>query len=113
MNRFIVGLLCGAVLLAIVPAGVAAAKGGGKKRESIGAREHQQRVRIKEGVKSGQITRPEAKRLKAEEKAFRAEVKAAKANGKITPEERARFETELNGLNGEINAQKHDAQKRN
>jgi len=81
MKRSIVIISCVAALLgAMAPASVLAAKNG--KR------------------------RPESKQAKAELKAFRAEVKAAKANGKISPEERARLKAERKRLKGELGARK-------
>jgi hypothetical protein len=106
MKRAILSAICGAALLAaMIPTGAMAAKNPEQKSRF--------KQSIKKGVKSGKLTRPEAKQLKAEMKAFRAEVKAAKANGNISPEDRARLKAERNRLKGEIKAQKNDAQIRN
>jgi hypothetical protein len=93
MNWRIANVWCSAALLAVmVPVGAMAEKNPAKSQ-------------IKEGVKSGKLTRQDAKRLKAERKAFRSEVKAAKANGKISPEDKARLKAERNRLRDEIRAQ--------
>jgi len=93
MNWRIANIWCIAVLLGVMlSVGAIAAKNPAKSR-------------IKEGVKSGKLTRQDAKRLKSERKALRMEVKAAKANGKLSPEEKARFKVERNRLRDEINAQ--------
>ena len=92
MTRRIVSLICAAAFLtALVPVGAMAAKNAEKGQ-------------IEAAVKSGKLTRQDAKRLKAERKALRAEVKAAKAKGKLTPEERAQFKAQRDKLNSEINA---------
>ena len=55
MKRTIVSLVCGAALcVALVPSGVMAAKEG------------KQKLKLKEAVKSGELTKAEAKQLKAE-----------------------------------------------
>jgi len=92
MKRAIVSLVCGlALCVAILPAEVLAAKRG-------------QKLRIKEDVKNGTLTRQEAKQLKGEMKAVRAEVKAARAGGKLDPQERERLKSEMKRLNEEIRA---------
>jgi hypothetical protein len=104
MNRTIVALMCGAALCAaMLPTDVLAA-GKHAKANPIAGQQREQKMRIKDAVKSGKLSRTEAKGLKSEEKAFRAEVKAAKANGKISPEDRERLTSELNRLNEDINA---------
>ena len=92
MTRRIVSFICAAAFLtALVPVGVMAAK-------------NPEKGQIEAAVKSGKLTRQDAKRLKAEKKALHAEVKAAKAKGKLTPEERAQFKAQRDKLNSEINA---------
>jgi polyhydroxyalkanoate synthesis regulator phasin len=98
MKRTIANVLCGiAVVAAMTPSGVMAAENPAKVRK------HEQKLQIKEAVKSGKLSRADAKRLKSELKSFRSQVKAAKANGKISPEDRARFKAERKRLRDEIN----------
>ena len=112
MKRTIVSVVCGAALCAAISPIVAmAAKNPAKtakqgKANVIVERLKEQQLRIKEGVKSGELTKTEVKQLKVEVKAFRAEVKAAKANGKISPEEKARLQAERYKLIEEVNARK-------
>jgi hypothetical protein len=82
----------------------------GSKTPRIEAREKAQKERIKEGVKSGELTRRETRRLAVEQKKIRND--EAKADGKVTPRERARLNKELNRASGDIYRQKHDKQKR-
>lgn len=97
MTRRIVSFFFAAVfVMALVPAGVMAAK--------TPAKTHQ-------GAKIGKQNRQELKQLKAQQKALRSEVKAAKANGKLSPEDRARFKAERSNLKSEIDALKGNAQK--
>jgi len=84
----------------------------GSKTPRIDAREKAQKERIKEGVKSGELTRRETHRLAVEQKKIRNDEAKAKADGKVTPRERARLNKELNRANRDIYRQKHDKQKR-
>ena len=113
MKRTIINLLCGGlVCAAIVPAsGFAAEKK--VKSPAINEREHNQQLRIRQGVKSGELTRRETARLEAEEARIRVNERFAKSDGKLTPEERARLEKELNKASHDIYEQKHDDQTRN
>ena len=79
-----------ALLAVLLPAGAIAAK-------------NPARAQIKEDVKSGKLSKQEAKQMKVERKAFRAQVKAAKASGTISPEDKARLKAERKRLKDQIN----------
>ena len=51
-------------------------------------RAQNQHQRIRQGVKSGELTRPEAKDLREDQKDLHQDVKLAKSDGKITRSER-------------------------
>lgn len=72
---------------------------------------HQQQ-RIKEGVKSGELTKAEAAKLEAREAKIQHDKKMAKSDGVVTPQERAKLHREENRTSRAIYRQKHDAQKR-
>jgi hypothetical protein len=72
---------------------------------------HQQQ-RIKEGVKSGELTKKEAARLEVREHKIAKDKREAKADGVVTPQERAKIQREQNKASRRIYLQKHDAQKR-
>jgi hypothetical protein len=116
MKRIILNLLCGTVICAgILPvSGFAAAKDAVRsKTAAINEREHNQQERIRQGIKSGALTRREAVRLEEQEARIRVNEKFAKSDGKISPAERARLEKELNKTSENIYQQKHDHQDRN
>ena len=116
MKRTILNLLCGTVICAgIVPvSGFAAAKNTARpKTPVINEREHNQQERIRQGIKSGELTRRETVRLEKEEAKIRVNEKFAKSDGKVTPAERERLEKELNKASKDIHQQKHDNQDRN
>jgi hypothetical protein len=67
--------------------------------------------KIKEGVKSGELTRKEEKRLLKQEAKLQKKKKIAKADGKLTPGERRKLHREARKLDAKIYKQKHDRQK--
>jgi hypothetical protein len=78
----------------------------------LNAREHNQAHRIAQGVRSGELTRPETRRLvKGEVRLHRNEA-IAKSDGVVTRRERARLQQQANAQSARIYRQKHDAQAR-
>ena len=79
----------------------------------LNEREANQHARIHQGVVSGELTRPEARRLRAGEARLNYNEARAKADGVVTPAERARLHNEANHESERIYRQKHDGQDRN
>ena len=82
------------------------------KTPVVTERQVNQQKRIKQGVKSDELTKREATRLEAQQAKIQAEKKAAKADGQVTPRERAKIQHDQNKASRRIAVQKHDAQKR-
>lgn len=78
----------------------------------VDQRQDNQRARIRDGVKSGELTKREAARLRAEQRGISAEKQMAKADGVVTPAERAGLRRDQNRASRDIARQKHDTQKR-
>jgi hypothetical protein len=79
----------------------------------INAREHRQVLRIKDGVKDGDLTRGELDRLRANEAAIRAEERVYRQSGDgLTPAERRDLERDLNRTSSEIYRAKHNNRDR-
>ena len=79
----------------------------------VDKRERHQQRRIRQGVRSGELTRRETERLQAEEAKIRVdEAFARRSGGELTAKERARIERELNRASKDIYKQKHDEQER-
>ena len=74
------------------------------------AREHAQKLRIKQGVKTGALTPRETRRLAHEQKAINKTEAKAKSDGTVTPRERAKLQHMQNRTSRDIRRQKHDAQ---
>ena len=78
----------------------------------LNARQANERARIHQGVASGELTRPEAARLRARETDIRQDKRAAKADGVITRDERQDIRKDENKASRAIYRQKHDGQGR-
>ena len=78
----------------------------------INKREHYQQERIREGIRSGALTRHEAARLEAEQAKIRVDEARARADGHVSYRERERLTRELSRASRDIHHQKHDQQHR-
>jgi hypothetical protein len=107
MNRVISGVLTGAMLLAIGATGLA-----GPRTPRINRRQENQQDRIQQGIKSGQLTRGEARRLEAAEGRIQANKLIDKSDGNVSPRERAQLNRELNRESRAIYRDKHNRYSR-
>jgi hypothetical protein len=80
----------------------------GTKTPVINDRQKNQRARIRQGVKSGELTKGEARKLRSEEKTIQAEKKIAKSDGKVTAAERQQIRKDQNKSSKEIYRMKHN-----
>ncbi|MET4074859.1 hypothetical protein [Hymenobacter sp. UYCo722] len=78
----------------------------------ITARQHNEQARIHQGVRSGELTRAEAARLKAREADIRQDKRVAKADGVVTRDERQDIRKDERQTSRAIYRQKHDGQVR-
>lgn len=91
---------------------VAAGKSFSQSTPVVDERQQAQRARIRQGVNSGELTRPETRKLRAEQRHIRRAERRAKADGKVTAGERVRLQRKQNKANRDIRRQKHDRQER-
>lgn len=68
--------------------------------------------RIRQGVRSGELTRKEAARLQMQQTKIHHHKKCARADGVVTPGERAYIKSEQVKASRQIYHQKHDGQNR-
>jgi hypothetical protein len=101
-------ILAGLGLVLAVAAGTASA---GTARYD--ARQAHQQQRIGNGVKNGELTMRETRRLAAGQVHLNRVERRAKADGVVTAGERAHMQREENQQSRRIYRQKHDAQDRN
>ena len=78
----------------------------------ITARQRNEQARIRQGVRSGELTRAEAARLKGREADIRQDKRAAKADGVVTRDERQDIRKDERQTSRAIYRQKHDGQVR-
>ena len=84
---------------------------GRTRRASINQREHNQAVRIRNGVRSGELTARETGRLVREQVQIRRMEDRFRDSGDgLSPRERVRLRHELNQASRHIYRQKHDSQ---
>ncbi len=79
----------------------------------ITERQHNQDRRINRGVRSGQLTRNEARNLRTDERRISAEKRMAKADGRVTRGERQRLRRDENRTSRAIYNKKHNDRVRN
>ncbi len=101
---FLVVMLVGATAPVFAQTGTATPK--------VTKRQMVQQKRIRQGVKSGELTKGEAAKLEKGEKKIQAEKKAMKADGKVTPQERAKLHRDLNKESRAIKRLKHNKRTR-
>ncbi|MGH7205969.1 MAG: hypothetical protein ACREI2_07140 [Nitrospiraceae bacterium] len=101
-----------AVVAAILVMTFAAPVFADPKSPGADRREHKQKQRIKQGVKSGELTKEETRALRAEQRAIRAKEREMKSDGSLTREERKELHQDLNEASKNIAEQKHDADRR-
>jgi|GEM_PF-667278 len=82
----------------------------GDNKPGVRKKQHRQRERIREGIRSGSLTKDEAKMLKEKQRQLQDDKKAAKADGVVTPEERAQLKDEKEALSQAIHDEKHDSE---
>jgi uncharacterized protein YdeI (BOF family) len=110
MKRFMNWFVMAALIAVIIPA-AGLAQG---RRNGVNERQRNQQQRIRQGVRSGELTGVEAARLQRRESQIRLnEARARRSGGEFTPEERARIQGQLDRSSQRIYQQKHDAQDRN
>lgn len=78
----------------------------------INRREREQKQRIRQGVRSGELTRRETARLTTQQAAIRAYEARARATGGVSCRERNRLDNMLDRAGRDIYSQKHDRQDR-
>ncbi len=109
MNKLIKTSL---ILTALLASAQTFAAEGRPRDPGVNHRQHHQDQRIKQGVRSGELTRAETRELARERREIRQEERAYKSDGKLTPEERKDLHQDLNALSKDIHEQKHDDERR-
>jgi len=80
--------------------------------DRVDARQARQAERIRDGVRSGDLTRREATALRGEQRGIRRMERRAEADGVVTRRESRRLEHAQDRASRHINQQRHDRQQR-
>ena len=110
MKKFSAVVLTLAGVLAVV--GASQADANRTRDPGVNQRQHNQRERIQQGVKSGELKRRETGRLVEEQRDVRQLERAYKSDGTLTGAERRDLQHEQNQASHDIYRQKHDEQDR-
>ena len=105
------------ISLALLVAGVLGVAGlsqadAGTRDPRVNARQQNQHQRVKQGVRSGELTRRETGALAHEQRDIRQLEREYKSDGTLTRSERVDLHQEQNQASRHIYNQKHDAQDR-
>ncbi len=107
MNKLMIATAAAITFLALP----VAAQAGGRDL-SVNARQHNQQQRIFQGLRSGELTRGEARRLQAQQRTIRHEERRFRSDGALSNAERRVLHGDLNRASRSIYNQKHDWQRR-
>src|ERR1044072_4272005 len=110
MKKYFAAVLTLAGVLGVVS--VSQADAHRTRDPGVNQRQHNQRERIQQGVKSGELTRRETGRLAEEQRDIHQLEHAYKSDGTLTGAERRDLQHEQNQASRDIYRQKHDAQDR-
>ena len=108
MKKFFAAMLTLAGVLAVVSASHADTRR--PLDPGVNQRQHNQRERIQQGVKSGELTRRETGRLAHEQRDVRQLEREYKSDGTLSADERRDLHQEQNEASRHIYNQKHDEQ---
>jgi hypothetical protein len=78
----------------------------------VDRREHREQQRIRQGIRSGELTRRETRRLETEQGRIRGYEWYAKSDGHVSRAERRHLDRMLDRSSRDIYRQKHDGQDR-
>src|SRR5215470_146366 len=101
-------LMKGKALSLILGAVVCATPAFAGDNHGINWVQKREQARINQGVRSGELTRHEARRLEAEQARIRVDERFYRADGKLGPRERERLRKELGHASHDIYREKHD-----
>jgi Skp family chaperone for outer membrane proteins len=101
-----------AMMAALALSAVVAQADAGTRDPRVNARQHNQRDRIQQGVRSGELTRRETRNVAEDQRDIRQLERAYKSDGQLTGAERVDLRHEQNQASREIYREKHDGQDR-
>jgi hypothetical protein len=106
MKVFLTASLIGLTLAAATPSFA------DNRAPGVHQRQHNQKARIADGVRSGELTKEEARSLRTQQRAIRAEKREFKSDGQLSRAERRELHSDQNEASRDIYREKHDNDKR-
>lgn len=110
MKKTMTTLMTIGILLGLAATAVAH---GNKPNATARKRQHEQQQRIREGVRSGELTKVEVRSLEREQRKINQEIRQAHADGIVTVGERRDIQQEQNQASRRITRAKHNHRDRN
>ena len=107
-NIFIITLIVGLTFGAATAQNQTTPASATPKTPRITKRQINQQARIKQGVKSGELTKGETRKLEKEQAKIQYDKKVAKSDGKVTPQERRKITREQNKASRDIKRLKNN-----
>lgn len=105
--------LCLSTAVALLTLNAASAFAEHRPRDpGVNARQHSQNERIRQGVRSGELTRNEAQGLREDRREIRQMEREYKSDGVLTRDERRDLHQEQNEFSRNIYQEKHDGERR-
>lgn len=104
--------IAGYAPIAGAEAGAGPGARGGIRDPRVNQRQHHQRQRIQQGVRSGELTREEVRGLREDQRDIHQQERAYKSDGTLTRGERRDLHRELNQASRGIHEEKHDEEVR-
>lgn len=85
---------------------------GWNRDPGVDRRQDNQHDRIRQGIRSGELTRGETRGLRQDQREIRQEEREYRSDGKLTRDERRDLHQDLNQASRDIYEQKHDDERR-
>jgi hypothetical protein len=99
-------------VIAALSIGATSIANAGDRDPRVNPRQYNQQARIRQGVRSGELTPHEAHKLEREQRGIRKEERQYKSDGQLSAAERKDLHQDLNQASRDIREQKHDGQER-
>ncbi len=101
-------IVCSCVLFSLCSISFAQDQQSSPKTPVAAKRQVNQQKRIAAGVKSGQLTPSETRRVERQQVKIQKDKQTAKSDGKVTPKERVKLQHEQNRASRKIDRLKHN-----
>lgn len=92
----------------LMAAGLAVAADAGARERGINERQYNQRERVAAGVRSGEVSRPEARALRQDAQRIERKEQAFRSDGRFSPSERREVQRDLDRHGRQIYQSRHD-----